>query len=698
MVIHVAHSYFNIIAAFTRILRNSRKKKKLVNVPTELREPNFLETYSSLWEAVKGVHMFATVFRTVWQASSKELGLSTVVDIVFLELIEIMCEKKKRKIICFLSMSEVKPYGTYMAKIDLASRERLEAELVREHGANPPLGKYVIVSGTTPTRFGEGKTTVTMGLAQALGAHRGRPTFACIRQPSQGPTFGIKGGAAGGGYAQVIPMEDFNLHMTGDMHAVTAAHNLLSAAIDSRILHESKQSDAALLRRMCPPAGKGDGGRDVAPPHARRLERLGFGDIDSLSREQLRRFIRLDVDPNRVYWRRVLDTSDRLLRNFAIGESADTMRQTGFDITAASEVMAILALSTSLADMRARLERIIPAFDRRGEPLTAEDFGVVGAMLVLLKEAVHPTLMQTIEGTPVFVHAGPFANIAHGSSSVVADQIALRAVGPDGFVVTEGGFGSDVGLEKFADIKCRSSGLRPDAVVLTTTLRAVRSHSMLDADDASIEPMRHVDSGAANLGKHVENAHAFGLPVVVAINRFAGDDDDELAALSRIATERYGARAAVVASHWSHGGAGALALADAVDEACSSGAADFKLLYDVDNTTMEQRIETVAKRMYGAAGVEFSPLATQKLDFFRKIGLNRLPVCMAKTPLSLSHDPSLKGVPTDFVVPIKNIRASAGAGFLYVLAGEIQTMPGQPTRPNFLNVYIDDEGQIQGLS
>ncbi|OQR84482.1 formate-tetrahydrofolate ligase [Achlya hypogyna] len=589
-------------------------------------------------------------------------------------------------------------YGKTKAKIDLSVRDRLSHV---QHGS------YVVVTGITPTPLGEGKSTTTIGLAQALGAHLGKKSFACIRQPSQGPTFGIKGGAAGGGYAQVVPMDEFNLHMTGDIHAITAANNLLSAAIDARMFHEATQKDKALFNRLCPP--KKDGSRVFAPVMLRRLKKLGItkSDPKDLTDDEITRFARLDIDPATLTWNRVLDTCDRFLRGITIGKAATEKgheRDTGFDITVASEIMAVLALATSLEDMRERLGRMVVGLSRAGDPVTADDLGVGGALTALMKDAIMPTLMQTVEQTPVLVHAGPFANIAHGNSSIIADQIALKLVGPDGVVVTEAGFGADIGMEKFFDIKCRYSGLLPQCVVLVATVRALKMHGggptvtagkPLDAVYVD-ENLELVAEGCANMMQHIRNARKFGVSVVVSVNRFATDSDREIAIVREKAVEA-GAIAAVECNHWALGGKGAVELAEAVVKACAAPTNDFKFLYPLE-ATIEEKAREVCQRIYGADDVVFSDLAKAKVATFTKCGYGSFPICMAKTHLSFSTDPSKKNVPTGFTVTIRDIRASVGAGFLYLLCGDIMTVPGLPTRPGFYDIDVDTAtGKIIGL-
>ncbi len=592
---------------------------------------------------------------------------------------------------------ELELYGPYKAKVGLSVLERL---------ADAPNGKYIDVTAITPTPLGEGKTTTTVGLSQALGAHLGQKVFTCIRQPSQGPTFGIKGGAAGGGYSQVIPMEDFNLHLTGDIHAVTAANNLLAASLDTRMFHEWRQSDEALFRRLFPVK---NGKRQVARGLRYRMEKLGIteDDLDTLTPEQRRQLVRLDIDPETITWRRVIDTNDRLLREIEIGLGPDEKgftRRTGFDISVASEIMAILALTTGLADMRARLGRMVVALSRSGEPVTADDLGVAGALAVLMKDAIKPTLMQTLEGTPVFVHAGPFANIAHGNSSIIADLIALKLVGPEGYVVTESGFGADIGMEKFFDIKCRYSGLKPDAVVMVATVRALKMHgggpkvvAGKPLDPAyTQENLDLLRKGLVNLEHHIGVARKYGVPVVVAVNRFPTDTPAELETVRQAALE-FGAFDAVVAEHWEKGGEGAVDLAQAVMRAAEQPS-DFRFLYDLE-TSIKEKIETICREVYGADGVDYEPLAEERIAEYTRLGYAHLPICMAKTHLSISHDPTLKGAPRGFRVPIRDIRLSAGAGFLYPLVGKMRTMPGLPTRPAFLNVDLDLEtGKVVGLS
>lgn len=593
-----------------------------------------------------------------------------------------------------LQPGEYELNGDYMAKVKLEVLDRLKDE---------PDGVYIDVTAITPTPLGEGKSTTMVGLSQALGAHLGKRVFTCIRQPSQGPTFGIKGGAAGGGYSQVIPMENFNLHLTGDIHAITAANNLLAAAIDTRMFHESRQTDEALFRRLCPKDKKGN--RRFSPSMLKRLKKLGIDKTDpnDLSEEEIHRFVRLDIDPDSITWRRVIDTNDRFLRTITIGQGPDEKgftRQTGFDITVASEIMAILALTSDLADMRKRFGEIVIGTSKAGDPITAEDLGVAGAMTVLMKDAIKPTLMQTLEGTPVFVHAGPFANIAHGNSSIVADRIALKLAD---YVVTESGFGADIGMEKFFDIKCRYSGLLPSVVVMVATVRALKMHgggpkvtAGKPLDPAYTEEnLDLLRAGLGNLQAHIKNALRFGIPVVVAVNSFATDTQAEVELVRQAAIDA-GAEDAVVATHWMNGGEGAADLARAVVKAAEKPS-EFKFLYPLD-IPIKEKIEIIAKEIYGADGVDYTPEADAKVELYTKLGFDNLPLCMAKTHLSLSHDPSLKGVPKGFRIPIRDIRASVGAGFLYPLVGKMRTMPGLPTRPVFYDVDLDLEtGRVVGL-
>jgi formyltetrahydrofolate synthetase len=591
--------------------------------------------------------------------------------------------------------SELELFGPYKAKIKLEILDRL---------AKRKNGKYIDVTAITPTPLGEGKTTTTVGVSQALGAHLGKRVMTVIRQPSQGPTFGIKGGAAGGGYSQIIPMEDFNLHLTGDIHAITAAHNLCSAALDARMLHEKETlDDEKLFNALCPADKKGE--RKFSPSMLRRLKKLGINKTNpnALTDEERSRFARLDIDPNRIQWRRVIDVNDRFLREIQVGLGKDETgheHRSGYDITVASEIMAILALTTSLEDMRDRLGRMVVAVNRRGEAVTAEDLGVAGALTVLMKDAIKPNLMQTLEGTPAIVHAGPFANIAHGQSSIIADKIALKLAD---YVITESGFGADIGMEKFMDIKCRYSGLTPHVVVLVATVRALKMHGGGPkvvagkplAAEYTDENLDLLKKGLPNMTQHIENALKYGVNVVVAVNSFANDTSAEVELVRKAALEA-GAMDAVVSRHWMEGGKGAIALAEAVVKACEQPS-NFKFLYPLD-IPVKEKIEIIAREIYRADGVDYSPEAEAKIEQFTKLGFGDLPLCMAKTHLSFTDKADQKGAPRGFRITISDIRASVGAGFLYPLLGTMRTMPGLPTRPVFYDVDLDPKtGKVVGL-
>lgn len=535
---------------------------------------------------------------------------------------------------------ELEHYGKYKAKVSLDILKRLSKK---------KNGKYIDVTAITPTPLGEGKTVTTIGLG--LGLNKiGKKAFVCLRQPSMGPTFGIKGGAAGGGHSQIIPMEDFNLHLTGDIHAVGVAHNLLSAIIDASLHHNN--------------------------PHS--------------------------IDQYSITWKRVLDLSDRALRNIVIGLGSKIngpSRETGFDITVASEIMAILALTTDMKDMRKRLGKIIIGLNKNGDPITAEELKCAGAMAVLLKDAILPTLMQTTENTPCFVHTGPFANIAHGNSSIIADKIALKLAD---YVVTESGFGADCGCEKFMDIKCRYSGLVPDAVVLVATVRALKMHSgkytiapgkpldreLLKEDTLSLK------EGICNLEKQIENVRLFGIPVVVAVNKFPTDTEQEYKIIKEAALA-CGAEDCIISEVHAKGGEGGRELAEAVVKACEKPK-NFQYLYPLDMPIID-KITTICKKVYGADGVDLMPLAKKQISNLTEMGFEKLPICMAKTHLSLSHKPELKGRPTGFEMPVIDVRISAGAGFIYALTGEIMTMPGLPSHPSAMNIDLDENGNIVGL-
>jgi len=533
------------------------------------------------------------------------------------------------------------PYGHYIAKIDLSILDKIR---------DKKKGKYILVTAITPTPLGEGKTVTTIGLSMSLNK-LGKLTSTCIRQPSLGPVFGIKGGAAGGGYSQVLPMEDFNLNFTGDVHAIGLAHNLAAAFLDNSIF-------------------KGN---------------------------------RLNINPDKLYWRRAMDVSDRFLRNVKVGlgtKEDGIPRDSGFDITVASEIMAILALTNGLADLRRRIGRIVLADTFDDRPITTEDIKVAGSMSVLLKDAIKPNFIQTIEHTPCFVHAGPFGNIAHGNSSILADKIALAF---SDYVVTEAGFGADCGAEKFFDIKCRVSGLIPDAAVMVCSIRALKAHSGRFKIVAGMpldtclekEDIQAIEEGICNLQKQIENVAIFGIPVVVAINRFSCDTDKEIDFIKKKACE-FGAYDCCVSEVWQEGSKGGIDLAKSIIKAANLPK-KFNFLYPLD-LPIKEKIKIIATKIYGAKDVEYSGLAESKIKLFTQRRWDKLPICMAKTHLSLSHDPNLKGRPKDFILPIRDIRASIGAGFLYSLCGKIQTMPGLPSHPVGENIDIDDKGNIIGLS
>ena len=558
---------------------------------------------------------------------------------------------------------ELISYGRDKTKVRLKCLDRLNAG---------PNGKYIIVTAITPTQLGEGKTTTAIGLTEALGSVLKKKAVCCIRQPSLGPTLNVKGGAAGGGYSQIIPMEDFNLHLTGDTHAVSIAHNLVAAAIDSRIYHESRQSD------------------------------------DELEDHGIKR---LDIDPATITWRRALDMCDRSLREIETclkdcslkdgSPSPVFPRKSGFDIAEASELMALLALAEGLEDLRERVGRVIVALDKEGRPITLESLEVAGAVTVLLKDALLPNLMQTLEGQPAFVHCGPFANIAHGNSSIIADRIALKLAD---YVVTEGGFGADIGAEKFFNIKCRSSSLTPDATVLVATVRALKLHG----GRPSVQPGQEhpslyceedlplLEAGLCNLGRHIRNLKGFGIPVVVAINRFHVDNQAELDMVRDYAIEN-GADEVAICTSWADGGSGAADLARAV-ERLAEKPSHFNLLYELD-MPLKEKIKTIATQIYGAGEVSYEADAERHIAEIERLGFGKLPVCIAKTPYSFSQDPSLKGAPEGFRIDIREIRLSAGAGFIYALSGDIMTMPGMATRPAYMNIDIDTKtSRIKGLS
>jgi formyltetrahydrofolate synthetase len=591
-----------------------------------------------------------------------------------------------------LTEDDLDYYGRFKAKIHLDVLQRLQ---------DRPNGKYIDVTAITPTPLGEGKTVTTIGLSQGLG-YIGKKVFTCIRQPSMGPTFGIKGGAAGGGYSQVVPMEDFNLHLTGDIHAVGVAHNLLAAAIDARIMHETALSDNGLAKALCPD------GVTYTESQLMRFQKVGVEPkpLAQLTPEEKAKVFRLNIDPYGIMWNRVVDVSDRAIRNIVMGlgtEDDGRPRQGGYDITVASEIMAILALVDGykgLADLRARLGRVVWGTNKKGEPLTAEDLHVAGAMAVLLKDAIMPNLMQTLEGTPAFVHAGPFANIAQGNNSIIADQIALKLAD---YVVTESGFGADCGMEKFMDIKCRYSGLIPNCVVIVASVRALKMHGggprvvagkPLDAAYKQ-ENFDLLKKGLPNLVQHVENARKFGVPVVVAVNTFTTDTPAELE-MVREAAIKAGAEDSVVSEVWAKGGAGGAKLAEAVVKACEKPS-QFKFLYP-DDWSIKQKIDYICREIYRADGADYTAEAEAKIALFTKYGFDKLPMCMAKTHLSFTHDAAIKGAPRGWRMPIRDVRASVGAGFLYPLCGQMRTMPGLPSRPAFVDVDLDlATGKVKGL-
>eukprot|EP00635_Sarcinochrysidales_sp_CCMP3193_P000356 CAMPEP_0118909824 /NCGR_PEP_ID=MMETSP1166-20130328/12230_1 /TAXON_ID=1104430 /ORGANISM="Chrysoreinhardia sp, Strain CCMP3193" /LENGTH=969 /DNA_ID=CAMNT_0006849273 /DNA_START=46 /DNA_END=2955 /DNA_ORIENTATION=+ len=609
--------------------------------------------------------------------------------------------------------SEVITYGDDKAKVDFEkATKRLSSEEKKKKE-----GSLVVVCGINPTPKGEGKSTTTIGVSQALGACLQKRVMTTIRQPSQGPTFGIKGGAAGGGYAQVVPMDTFNLHLTGDIHAVVAANNLVAAAIDARMFHESTQKDEALFDRLIP-LNKATKTRPMAAPFVGRLKRLGITDAakledaELLTPEERLKLTRLQIDPATITWQRVVDTCDRFLRKVEIGKAATEKgktREAGFEIAVASEIMAVLALATSFEDLKKRLGLMAVGRDLGGRDfVTCDDLGVTGALAVLLKDALMPTLMQTLEGTPVMVHCGPFANIAHGQSSVVADKLGLKLVGQDGFVVTEAGFGADIGGEKNFDIKCRAAGMEPKCVVLVATVRALKTH--VDSTEDGESALSVLARGCANVEHHVKClGQKFGLRCVVAVNRFATDTDEEVSVVVDKCLQA-GAFAAVPADHFAKGGKGALDLAKAVVEACEAvtveateeaalaEARSFRFLYPLE-ASVEDKLRAICKEIYLAADVAFSDVAKAQLEAFQKNDkINRFPICVAKTQYSLSTDPKKKGAPAGHVVTVRELVPKFGAGFLVAVCGDIMLIPGLPTRPGFYDMDYDaDTGRVIGL-
>ena len=532
-----------------------------------------------------------------------------------------------------IAEDELDLYGKYKAKVSLDVLSRLE---------DKPDGKLILVTAINPTPAGEGKTTMNVGLSMGLNKI-GKKTITALREPSLGPVFGVKGGAAGGGYAQVVPMEDINLHFTGDFHAITSAHNLLAAMLDNH-LHQGNA---------------------------------------------------LDIDPKKVVWRRVLDMNDRSLRNVIVGLGGKPdgfVRQTGFDITVASEIMAILCLATSISDLKERLSKMVVAYNKAGEAVTAGDLEATGAMALLLKDAIQPNLVQTLENTPAFIHGGPFANIAHGCNSVMATKVGLKLAD---YVVTEAGFGADLGAEKFFDIKARFAGLNPSAVVIVATIRALKMNGGVPKTELTSENLQALEAGIANIERHIENVNKFGVPAVVAINKFPTDTEAEISLLK----EKLAAKGidVVLAEVFSKGGDGAIDLANKVAEICETKPSNFAPLYDVD-ATIEEKITTIATEIYRADGVDFTAAAKKQINEIAKLGLDKMPICMAKTQYSFSDDPKLLGAPTGFNITVREVRVNAGAGFVVALTGNIMTMPGLPKVPAANGMDISESGEIIGLS
>ena len=532
-----------------------------------------------------------------------------------------------------ITEDELDLYGKYKAKVSLDVLSRLE---------DKPDGKLILVTAINPTPAGEGKTTMNVGLSMGLNKI-GKKTITALREPSLGPVFGVKGGAAGGGYAQVVPMEDINLHFTGDFHAITSAHNLLAAMLDNH-LHQGNA---------------------------------------------------LDIDPKKVVWRRVLDMNDRSLRNVIVGLGGKPdgfVRQTGFDITVASEIMAILCLATSVSDLKERLSKMVVAYNKAGEAVTAGDLEATGAMALLLKDAIQPNLVQTLENTPAFIHGGPFANIAHGCNSVMATKVGLKLAD---YVVTEAGFGADLGAEKFFDIKARFAGLNPSAVVIVATIRALKMNGGVPKTELTSENLQALEAGIANIERHIENVNKFGVPAVVAINKFPTDTEAEISLLK----EKLAAKGidVVLAEVFSKGGDGAIDLANKVAEICETKPSNFAPLYDVD-ATIEEKITTIATEIYRADGVDFTAAAKKQINEIAKLGLDKMPICMAKTQYSFSDDPKLLGAPTGFNITVREVKVNAGAGFIVALTGNIMTMPGLPKVPAANGMDITESGEIVGLS
>lgn len=533
-----------------------------------------------------------------------------------------------------LNEDDLELYGNYKAKVTQEAIERSK---------NNPDGKLILCTAITPTPAGEGKSTTAVGLGQALGAHLNKNSMIALREPSLGPCFGIKGGAAGGGYAQVVPMEDINLHFTGDIHAITTAHNLLAALLDNHLIKDNP----------------------------------------------------LDIDINNISWGRVVDLNDRALRHVKVGLGGPehgVPRDSHFDITVASEIMAILCLADGITDLKNRLAKIIVGYNTNGEPITAADLKAQGSMAALLKDAIRPNLVQTLENTPAFVHGGPFANIAHGCNSVEATKLALKLTD---YVVTEAGFGADLGAEKFFDIKCRFAGLKPDAVVLVATVRALKMHGGVEFADLKTENLQALEKGLENLTKHIDNLEGFGVPVVVAVNKFITDTDAEV----KMVKEHCEAHdsVAVYSDVWEHGGAGGIDLAETVLDTMEKKPSNFKPLYELEGVPIKEKIETIATKIYGAQGVDYMPEAEEAIDRYTKIGYDNVPICMAKTQASITDDPTKRGAPTDWRLTVRQVRVSAGAGFIVPITGKMMTMPGLPKVPAAEAIDVDDHGKITGL-
>ena len=586
----------------------------------------------------------------------------------------------------------IQKLGLNEDNVDVFGRNKAKVHYFENNDA--PRGKYVVVAGMTPTSFGEGKSTACIGISQALGAHLNKRVFTCIRQPSMGPTFGIKGGAAGGGYSQVVPMDEFNLHLTGDIHAVSIANNLLCAQIDTRIYHEKTCSTDRLFEKLFPQEGTKeakDGSFRVSEIMKSRIIKCGLdpAKISEWSFLERERVVRLNIDPSTIMVNRVVDVNDRMLRGIQIGlgpaEGGKYVRNSQVDIAVSCEIMAILALVSNLKDLHTRLGSMVVAMDTTGTPITVNDLGVTGALTVLLKDALNPTLMQTIEQTPVFVHTGPFANIAHGNSSIIAVKMALSLVGEAGYVLTECGFGSDMGLEKFMNIKCtQSQNLRPDCIVIVATCRALKMHG-----NGCLE------AGMCNLEAHINIGKQFGSSIVVCVNKHVLDSKDELQFVIN-ACMKSGADFAGIGDHYAQGGRGAIDVANMIIQACNRPS-EYKPLY-IPELSLSEKIISVCVKIYGANGVAFSQTAKTQLELFEKLGYGKFSVCMAKTQYSLSHDPTLIGRPTGFTVPVNECHASVGAKFIYCLVGPIMTMPGLPIRPAFYDIDIDTKtGRVTGM-